>query len=212
MIRQILLFLSFCILISSTSFATVVPGYQHDTNLSLSYPLIYTSNQQAQNQINSDIASYVEKAKSSYYGGYSYSEKLKYSIPYEDDSVISVILMRFTYMGGAHSIDHCYGLVYDKMTGNKIPLSHFLKIDNVAQLNNAISTGFFPMYNSNNKIISAWGKVKRISPDYYLKGNGKLYLIYQPYELASYANGFVSIEFTPKTIDYFNRLKNRTLW
>lgn len=50
--------------------------------------------------------------------------------------------------------------------------------------------------------------VDRVSEDYYLGGNGTIYLIYQPYELASFADGNTYIEFTPQAIEYFKRMQH----
>ena len=176
-------------------------------NLSLSYPLVYTANETAQYNINTDIAKYVEAAKATYYHGGAYSVRTKYIVTYEDDNVVSIILKRFDDFRGAHPVDRCYALVYDKQTGNRIPLNNFIQIDSVTQLNKFLQTRKFPVYNYRYERLYAFHKPTRISSDYYLMGSGIIGLLYQPYELASYSNGMVTIVFTPEAIDYMNRLK-----
>lgn len=205
--KYILLLIGCLVLLPLSIQGKVVTGTQVNMNLSLSYPLVYTDNETAQYNINTDIAKYVEAAKATYYHGGAYSVRTKYIVTYEDDHVISIIIKRSDDFRGAHTVDRYNALVYDKITGNKIPLSNFIQIDSATQLNEFLQTRKFPVLNYKYERIYNFYMPKRISSDYYLMGDGIIGLLYQPYELSSYANGMTTIVFTPETIDYMNRLK-----
>lgn len=51
-----------------------------------------------------------------------------------------------------------------------------------------------------------WSNVPYVSDSYYLGGDGSIYLIYQPYGLASYAEGATKLYFYRPLVDYFNGL------
>lgn len=44
--------------------------------------------------------------------------------------------------------------------------------------------------------------------NYVLLGEGKIAMLYQPYEISYYANGVTRIVFTPEKIEYINRLNS----
>ncbi|MGE1061235.1 DUF4163 domain-containing protein [Megasphaera paucivorans] len=195
------------ILLAIPVFASVESGYQEDTNMQLSYPLVYIDNADAQEKINTDIASYVEKTKADYYSGW-YKVKLSYTVKYEDNHTLSIILTKLRDGGGAHPQEHYYGLVYDKDTGDRIPISNFVNIASIDQWKRLAGSQIFPAYNWQWKQIYLMHQPTRISNDYYLVGQGIFYMIYQPYEVSSYANGMISVEFNSSNIDYLNRLNN----
>ncbi|WP_286034457.1 hypothetical protein [Megamonas hypermegale] len=201
----------FIILTTSNCFAFVDEGKQSYTNLEMSYPIIYLEDTTAQNKINTDIANYVWKFKNRYDKGEFFNGKMKYYIKYEDDNLLSIILEQNWYnAGAAHGYYTHTGLVYNKKTGERIPLSYFVPIKDANQLQYAgIFSNVTKLYNWQHKEIHNNYKTKRISQDYYLGGNGTIYLLYQPYELGCFADGVVSVEFTPEAIDYFKRLNNQ---
>lgn len=196
------------ILIPSICFAYVDTGQQNYTNLELKYPIVYLKDEAIQNKINTDIANYVYNFKGQFDAGQFYSGKMSYEVKYEDDKYVSFTLKTYWYNpGAAHGMYTTYGLVYDKITGEKVPVSNFIPIKSTQQIELALNTNVLKLYNQSMKQIkNNFSHVKRISIDYFLAGNGKIYLIYQPYELASFADGNTYIEFTPEAIDYFNRM------
>ena len=56
-------------------------------------------------------------------------------------------------------------------------------------------------------IPNGWS-VKYVTDNYCLRGKGNIDLVYQPYELGPYAAGNTYIGFTPKAIEYFNRMNS----
>lgn len=204
--KKIFLSLLFVCCMYIPSLAYVEPGNQHDMNLMLSYPLVYTVDKDAQEKINTDIASYVESAKSDYYTNHWYKVRLTYAVKYEDDHIISIVLTRLRDGGGAHPQEHFWGLVYNKDTGDRVPLSDFATIGSADQWSHLDGTQIFPAYNWQWNRIALSYRPKFISEDYYLTGHGIFYMIYQPYEVSYGENSMISIQFNPSNIDYLKRL------
>ena len=154
----------------------------------------------------------LRKFKNDYYTGQFVSGKFTYKLKYEDDTYISIMLVdnRYISPGAAHSIISAMCVTYDKNSGEKLPLAYFVKLT-PSDLNTIIS---MPLYDENNRLIPYKESNKEdyiksghaeISSNYYLEGNGKIALVYQPYALASFAHGFTHITLDSNIIDYFNR-------
>lgn len=185
--------------------SNVTTGSQVYTNLDLKYPLVYMNNLEVQNKINTDIAKYVYEFKSDYDNGLFYNGWTRYEIKYEDNQYLSLILFFHRYnLGAAHGMYYAKGLTYDKNTGNIIPLNNFVPKIQINDLNSLAIN----VYNQDMLFLPNHLKVKNISDNYYLGGNGVVYLIYQPYVLSGFGDGIVSLELTPEVIDYFNRKNN----
>lgn len=197
------------VMIAVPTYATVVTGSQSDVNMELKYPLVYTTNMFAQKAINTDIANYVLYAKSVYYDQHAYQVKQNYKVTYEDAQVVSILLTTYQYhAGAAHGMYNTKGLVYNKITGQKIPLYNYVKVGSAQQLEKGIYTGVLHLYTSDHKrtnIPRGWN-IEYVSDNYYLKGKGAIGLVYQPYELGPYSYGNTFVEFSPKAIEYFNRM------
>ena len=197
------------VMLAVPTYATVVTGSQSDVNMELKYPLVYTNNMFAQKAINTDIANYVLYAKSVYYDQHAYQVKQNYKVTYEDAQVVSILLTTYHYhAGAAHGMYTTKGLVYNKLTGQKIPLYNYVKVGSAQQLEQGIHTGVLRLYTSDHKrtnIPRGWN-VEYVSDNYCLKGKGTIELVYQPYELGPYSYGNTFVEFSPKAIEYFNRM------
>ena len=116
------------VMLAVPTYATVVTGSQSDVNMELKYPLVYTNNMFAQKAINTDIANYVLYAKSVYYDQHAYQVKQNYKVTYEDAQVVSILLTTYHYhVGSAHGMYNTKGLVYNKITGQRIPLYNYVK-------------------------------------------------------------------------------------
>lgn len=198
--------------ITTSKASSVQSGRQADVNMELVYPLVYLANPVAQESINSDIANYVEDFKNKYYTGYYYNVKMSYKVMYEDEKYLSIILTFTHYGAGApHEMYIRSAIVYDKDTGEHIPLGYFCNIKNAKQLDIQLITGLATLYSqlSDKLIYNQTSKhVTYITPYYYLAGNGYIYLVYQIYELSSFSNGSTVIKLGPDAIDYLNRVNN----
>lgn len=179
--------------------------------MDLKYPLVYTENAVAQTAINTDIAAYVGEAKDAYYNRHVYQVSQSYKVTYEDKDVVSLLLTTYYYRAGAaHGSYRTQGMVYDKRTGQRVPLYNYVKIASAKQLDTAVRDGVLSFYTSTRKrtyLPQGW-HVDYASDNYFLSGKGYINLVYQPYELGPFSYGNTFIEFSPKAIEYFNRMNS----
>lgn len=206
------LFFLITALTASVASASVQTGSIQKINLDLKYPLVYTQNQTAQKKINQDIATWVYNSKRDYDNGEFLSVETQYEVTYEDDSVISIMFVNLSYPAGvAHQWTSYDGIVYDKRTGNRIPLYNYVHIRNAQQLEDGLYSGVLSLHDDSGEEITYDGTnwpVERVSQDYLLRGGGTIDLLYSPYELAPFAAGATSIRFDPEAINYFNRMNS----
>lgn len=188
--------------------AYVVEQTQVDGNMKLSYPLVYESNQDVQHKINTDIASYVVAEKAYYESGAAQSVDLSYEVAYEDDDYLSIILTPYHYTGGAHGMYNRIGRVYNKHTGDVVPLSYFVHINSPMELTNGLRNNTLTLQSQTGSIEvmqnDIWNEVPYVSDSYALRGNGNIDLIYQPYEMGPYAYGAMRIRITPEATTALN--------
>lgn len=207
----------------STVFASVEEHVDEGINYKMSYPIVYTNDKAAQDKINQDIYHYIATFRDDYDAGNFYSGIFSYAIKFEDTNYISLTITDFRVpinaMLAAQDHYKVYGIAYDKKTGRKLPLSHFLKITlqdlqsiySSAEVYSEDSLGVY-----RNKVgdkVGGWDfkdTPRRISEEYYLLGNGGIALIYNKYEISAGMAGPTTIRLSEKQIDYFNR-KNRNL-
>lgn len=195
--------------------AYTVPMQQTDTNLKLTYPLVYLESQTAQNKINTTIATYVDKMRDLYYNQKMYMVNQSFETTYEDDDLLSLIITSGWYNGqSAHGYYTSQGLVFNKHTGELIPATNYVHVKDSEQLYKLVYEGMLYLYGQNGQ--------RRISPtmmfaektidvhndNYILLGGGNIAMLYQPYDLASFADGVTRIVFTPDKIEYINRLNS----
>lgn len=207
----IILLLYFLLLPWPISSASVYEEKDSAINYTMSYPMVYLDhNQEAQDRINSDIYNYIGAFRTDYYDGKFVNGFFKYEVKYEDDDVLSLMIIDYRYYGGAHGLEKGIGLNYSKKTGQRLPLPYFVRL-RPGDISKVFS---LPIYNRRNQHIpyritkdfTPYTKDhKGITDNFYLMGNGAIALIYQPYELAPYASGITHIVISAKYVDYFNR-------
>lgn len=207
----IILLLCFLLLPWPISSASVYEEKDSAINYTMSYPMVYLNhNQEAQDRINSDIYNYIGAFRTDYYDGKFVNGFFKYEVKYEDDDVLSLMIIDYRYYGGAHGLEKGIGLNYSKKTGQRLPLPYFVRL-RPGDISKVFS---LPIYNRRNQHIpyritkdfTPYTKDhKGITDNFYLMGNGAIALIYQPYELAPYASGITHIVISAKYVDYFNR-------
>lgn len=212
-IRHIMIVLALCFVLTpwASSSASVRTETDSAINYKISYPVVYLdNNQEAQDRINNDIYKYIKSFKKDYYNGMFIDGSLRYEVKYEDDDVLSIMLIDYRYTGGAHGHEWGAGLNYSKKTGQRLPLPYFVRL----RPDDASKVFSFPICNNKNQLLlrrAIQGFVNRkierksITGNYYLLGNGAIALIYQPSQLAGYREGITHIEISAKYVDYFNR-------
>ena len=123
-----------------------------------------------------------------------------YEIFSETDDYVNIIFVKWDYMGGAHGMHYDHGLVYSKTTGERLPYTHFAKAISAGELYDAIVEHRVKVYGADLQTVSEAPFITYIkkdefqrSEDYVLK-DGKVYLMYPPYELDCYAVGTTYVE------------------
>ena len=202
MFKKTLLALGLCLAVSASALAAVTEKVEQGNKYKLSYPVFKLENRAAAKAINKDIKRMVlEQKKLAKSKDPSYVEVgTNYEIFGETDDYVNIIFVKWDYMGGAHGMHYDHGLVYSKTTGERLPYTHFAKAITAGELYDAIAEHRVKVYGADLQTVSEAPFITYIkkdefqrSEDYVLK-DGKVYLMYPPYELDCYAVGTTYVE------------------
>ena len=202
MFKKTLLALGLCLAVSASALAAVTEKVEQGNKYKLSYPVFKLENRAAAKAINKDIKRMVlEQKKLAKSKDPSYVEVgTNYEIFGETDDYVNIIFVKWNYMGGAHGMHYDHGLVYSKTTGERLPYTHFAKAISAGELYDAIAEHRVKVYGADLQTVSEAPFITYIkkdefqrSEDYVLK-DGKVYLMYPPYELDCYAVGTTYVE------------------
>ena len=199
--KRILGILTFLLIFASTAFAAdaSIENRKSTYNFQVNYPYITLENKEAANEINRFINKKIQ-AYRKVYNNHNYTLGiLDYELKYEDDNFLSIVFTYWWYyQNAAHGMYNTSGIVFDKHTGKLVNLKHFVPELNVRNLKRMVQDGKLTIYNTNNKPITLAEPfaLDRVSHSYYIDSEKSVYLIYQPYELASYADGNTYIKIT----------------
>ena len=206
-LKTAVLLLVFSITFCPYAIGSVGTEEDRDINYEMHYPIVYTENAVVQKKINTDLYQYIDRFRRAYYDGEFINGKFTYEVRFEDDTYISLILHDYRWTGGAHGHTSYIGLVYSKHDGEKLPLRYFIHLTDT----DFVTIFYFPLYNNKNERLNPKAKFSyedcthEIPNNYFLKGNGIVALIFQPYQRAAHAEGMIYTLIEPKWIDYFNR-------
>ena len=202
MFKKTLLALGLCLAVSASALAAVTEKVEQGNKYKLSYPVFKLENRAAAKAINKDIKRMVlEQKKLAKSKDPSYVEVgTNYEIFSETEAYVNIIFVKWDYMGGAHGMHYDHGLVYSKTTGERLPYTHFAKAISAGELYDAIVEHRVKVYGADLQTVSEAPFITYIkkdefqrSEDYVLK-DGKVYLMYPPYELDCYAVGTTYVE------------------
>ena len=202
MFKKALLALGLCLAVSASALAAVTEKVEQGNKYKLSYPVFKLENRAAAKAINKDIKRMVlEQKKLAKSKDPSYVEVgTIYEIFSETDDYVNIIFVKWDYMGGAHGMHYDHGLVYSKTTGERLPYTHFAKAISAGELYDAIVEHRVKVYGADLQTVSEAPFITYFkkdefqrSEDYVLK-DGKVYLMYPPYELDCYAVGTTYVE------------------
>ena len=202
MCKKTLLALGLCLAVSASALAAVTEKVEQGNKYKLSYPVFKLENRAAAKAINKDIKKMVlEQKKLAKSKDPSYVEVgTNYEIFSETDDYVNIIFVKWDYTGGAHGMHYDPGLVYSKTTGERLPYTHFAKAVSAGELYDAIVEHRVKVYGADLQTVSEAPFITYIkkdefqrSEDYVLK-DGKVYLMYPPYELDCYAVGTTYVE------------------
>lgn len=189
--------------------ATVTAGYEQKVNWIATYPIVsIDNNPTAQDVINQDLNRYLEQLRSDFRNGRYYICKEWYKVRYEDANLLSISIyqIRLPYLGnGNHT--RSYDIVYDKNTGQRIPLYNYVHVTpNDLEYYRGGHT-----YNYMDRHLDRRTDSRRITyvpENYFLLGGGVVCVVFQPYQIGSGADSNCYIRLEPNYIEYLNR-KNR---
>ena len=199
--KRILGILMCLLLFASTAFAAdaSIENRKSTYNFQVNYPYITLENKEAANEINRFIDKKIQ-AYRKVYNNHNYTLGiLDYELKYEDDDFLSIVFTYWWYyQNAAHGMYNTSGIVFDKHTGKLVNLKHFVPELNVRNLKRMVQNGELMVHNTNGKPITIAEPfaLDRVSHSYYIDSDKNVYLIYQPYELASYADGNTYIKIT----------------
>lgn len=195
-------------LIGVNCYAFVFGVKEEQTNWDIVYPkVVIAQNKNAESLINADIQQYYSELRSAFQQGKFYRVIGKCRLMYEDENLLSLVLhfIRLPY-GGNGSNDEAIGLVYDKNTGQRIPIYNYVKAtaDDVYYYQKSHTYSFSKAQHIPPKDVFN-SKVDEVPENYFLPGDGSVCLLYGRYELAAGAWGITCIKLEPDYIDYLNR-------
>lgn len=196
--------LGLSLMLGSSALAAVTGVHEEKTNWKLDYPVVTVDgNAVAQNTINNAIEAPINVLRNDFDRGVYYTCGGYYRVHYEDDSVLSVSLYLYRYpMGGCGNRVKSFDYVFDKRTGERIPLYNYVKLTPEDLKTNA----YYKAYDEKgNPIGIRRVDIKEIPENYFLEGNGVVCIVFQPYVLAAGYKGCCYLELSPEFIDYMNR-------
>ena len=189
------------LLLASNAFAAdaTIENKKVTYSFKANYPLVNLEDQQAATEINRFIAKKIQ-AYRKVSNNHNYLEGIvDYEVKYEDKDYLSIVFTYWWYyQNAAHGMYNTSGIVFDKNSGKLVNLKHFVPELNVKNLIKKVNSGELVIRNSRNEEIQLsepW-KIDRVSHSYYIDEDKTVYLIYQPYELASYTDGNTYIKIT----------------
>ena len=189
------------LLLASNAFAAdaTIENKKVTYSFKANYPFVNLVDQQTATEINRFIAKKIQ-AYRKVSNNHNYLEGIvDYEVKYEDKDYLSIVFTYWWYyQNAAHGMYNTSGIVFDKNSGKLVNLKHFVPELNVKNLIKKVNSGELVIRNSRNEEIQLsepW-KIDRVSHSYYIDEDKTVYLIYQPYELASYADGNTYIKIT----------------
>lgn len=210
MYRKILsgLLLGLTVMASTTCFAQVVDKVETYKGNELKIPQVEGIDRKAARRINScldkvvagDAKNFIDKC-----GKNGNTARLYTTVVRDDDKYLSLRVASVRdFKGAAHPTTYVFGLVFDKKTGRKLPLSHFVRVPAPDQLEEYVRRNVFPLCSLRSDEPVELGDnyhITYISKEYTLDKDDNLDLIYQHYELACYAAGTLRLRLDKGYVD-----------
>ncbi|NLK71790.1 MAG: DUF3298 and DUF4163 domain-containing protein [Clostridiales bacterium] len=153
------------------------------------YPSVELTNKVIENKINQIIINNVNKliAEQGYASNPNMQIKGSYEIKTNERNILSLILLSYSYAGGAHGYTLIEPLTFDVKTGNVIPFDklfiegtpYYEELSEI--IKKQIESRQMPILGGFNRLPP--------DPDFYI-ADKSLVIFFQLYELAPYAQGF----------------------
>ena len=130
-----------------------------------------------------------------YMGGLSYEDQTATYVLYRQADLLSLEFFRYDFSGGAHGNYGSTGASYDLRTGRRLRYADIFRPEAAAQLPAMLATAVRPLVGlAADEPLDKQLFVKQmpITKNVYLTAGGAVF-IYQPYEIAAYAQGEVRV-------------------
>lgn len=115
---------------------------------------------------------------------------------------LSLYFLRLPYGANGNHVTS-YDLVYDKTTGERIPLENYVRIT-LTDLKYYLWGHSYDAQGEKLRSINS-DYIKTVPDNYFLEGNGVVCLVFQPYQLAAGCFGNCYVRLEPQYIEYLNR-------
>lgn len=206
MFKKTLLALGLCLAVSASAFAAVTEKVENGDKYQVSYPVVTLKKEKAAQRINDDILKMVAKTKklAQSTDPVYIAVGTNYEVISEDDRYLNIIFTTWDNTGGAHGMYYDHGIVYDKKSGKRLPYTKFAKGIKADELYDGIASKTLKVFGKDLQTRSEAPFIEyikkeafNVSEDYIVK-DGKVYLMYPPYELDCYAAGTTFVELPKK--------------
>lgn len=192
--------------------ANVATYKMADNITTILYPVVQIQNTRAQQIINNDLKQYFVVSPQYLMANNVVEKQIFYTVKYEDNQWLSLVIHDYTYTSGAaHGMRMDKGLVYNKMTGERVPLSYFVNIKDMNQIYLGLLTKSINFGSIMGKPLpydySFKLQTQQVPDNYFLAGNASIGLIFQPYEMGPYSYGVTAAVLPPdyvKGLNIFN--------
>jgi hypothetical protein len=134
-----------------------------------------------------------------------------YSIAYNDNGILNVVLDGYDYTGGAHGMPSLVSLIYDLKTGEQLSLTDFLAVDETT-FHDRVYQAFEKMYQENPEnffegdSLTYMDEGITLDMNFHLGDEGVTFYFY-PYEVSFYAAGFIETTI-PWSDPIFKQIQN----
>lgn len=197
-----------------TAHAEVIPQEHKQVNFHLTYPQVVLTDKDIENSINQQIGVYVNDMLYKFHNGPYYKMSGNYEVTFEDNNYLSIFVSTYgNFKGGNGVVGYIHGFVFDKHTGQEIPRAYFLSDKTDWHEFTHTGMGKFHKWNweeLNYELTSiARERIKRLSNEYLLLGNGKIALVYNKYEIGPGYLGTIFLVLSEAEVEYLNRIYSR---
>lgn len=195
-IVSVLVFAALITLSAAVADASIWTAREEGDYYELIYPVFECDDPIIKEAINADI--YTRASRTADAARQNYTTSFRYELKMENAHYLSLVFFPGGYEeGAAHGMYTGVGVVYDKATGEKVPLSHFADVT-VEDLIRLQRTGHF-LHVDGTPIPKAHiqGRPNHVPEDYYITSWGQIGVLFPPYALASFADGVTTINVAP---------------
>ncbi len=189
-----------CLGIALPVSAEVIKQEAQVASLDMVWPQVKTKNKKADMAMNRDIRLFMDDFRNAFVDRKFVAGKTWYDTKYEDNQLVSIVMSDVRTQNGGVGATRTAGLVYYKASGERLPLSSFVRVT-VDDLNGLLNTRF---YRDGDVKIVPTKKVTRVPEDYFLNPDGSISILFQVDELANILDGAVYCRLSPQEVRELN--------